>query len=282
MIFCGCAASVSSSKLKSHQPTPEYQNIDVYSQYDNISREHEIIGTIEYDDTGFSLSCSYSDMVKSFIKETRKMGGDAVKITTVKNPDLWSTCYRGSANALKYKAVIEKKRKTQTIISNNSLVKNTFERTENIHSIAKKAKKPTFVAILETTSGGVIKLNESQYLTNVLREEAVKILPTSLNYTIMTRENILAMLPPEKRIEDCEGSCLVETGRNISANYVAQARINTFGKKLTISVELYNSANGKLISSFNAKSFDIENLELEIRQKAPKMFREILYLESIN
>ena len=282
MFLCGCAASVSSSKLKSHQPTPAYQNIDVYGQFDNISRENEIIGTIEYDDTGFSLSCSYSDMVKSFIKETRKMGGDAVKITTVKNPDLWSSCYRGSANVLKYKAVAEKKRKTQATTSNKSFIKNTFEKPENVNSITKKAKNPTFVAILETTSGGIIKLNESQYLTNVLREEAVKILPTNLNYTIMTRENILAMLPPEKRIEDCEGSCLVETGRNISANYVAQARINTFGKKLTISVELYNSANGKLVSSFNAKSSDIENLELEIRQKAPKMFREILYLESTN
>ena len=281
-LLCGCAASVSSSRLKSYQPTPQYQNIDVYGQFDNISRENEIIGTIEYDDTGFSLNCGYSDMLKSFIKETRKIGGNAVKITTVKNPDLLSTCYRGTANVLKYKTTVTNKQTTQAITSNKSTLKNSSEKSEEFYSNAKKAKKPTFVAILETTSGGIIKLNECQYLTNVLREEAVKILSTKLNYTIMTRENISAMLPPEKNIEDCEGTCLVETGRNISANYVAQARISTFGKKLTISVELYNSANGKLISSFNAKSLDLENLEFEIRQKASKMFREILYLESIN
>ena len=68
------------------------------------------------------------------------------------------------------------------------------------------------VAVLET---GVdqsvkkkVKLSDRQYLTNVLREQAVKELPAVQNYTIMTRENIQQMLPPGKAIEDCEGSCL--------------------------------------------------------------------------
>ena len=280
MTMVGCAGSVSSSSLKYYPPTMQSQNIDVYSQYDNVSRENEVIGTIEYDDTGFSVSCSYSDMLKSFMKETRSMGGDAFKITVVKEPDFWSTCYRGSANVLKYKEIVKKRKNVMPISEKKSEKTMLRNRTKN-EIVVKKARNPIHVAILETKSRGVIELNESQYLTNVLREEAVKVLPPSLNYTIMTRENILAMLPPEKRIEDCEGSCLVETGRNISADYVAQASISTFGTSLTISVELYNSANGKLISSFNAKSSDVENLELEIRKKVPKMFQEVLRLESM-
>lgn len=59
-----------------------------------------------------------------------------------------------------------------------------------------------------------MSLQDRQYLTNVLREQAVKELPAAENYTIMTRENIQQMLPPGKAIEDCEGSCLVETGKN--------------------------------------------------------------------
>ena len=165
---------------------------------------------------------------------------------------------------------------------NQSFVNDISAKLGEKNPTIKKAKAPTFVAILETTSGGVIKLNESRFLTNVLREEAVKILPSSLNYTIMTRENILAMLPPETQIENCEGACLVETGRNISANYVAQAQISTFGSYLTISVELYDTTSGKLISSFNAKSIGVDNLELEIRRESPKMFQEILNLESLN
>ena len=55
----------------------------------------------------------------------------------------------------------------------------------------------TFVAVLETGADGIAKdsvpLLDRQYLTNVLREQAVKELPAKENFTIMTRENILQM-----------------------------------------------------------------------------------------
>lgn len=63
-------------------------------------------------------------------------------------------------------------------------------------------------------------LSDRLYLTNVLREEAVKRLPAEDDYTIMTRENTSAMLPPGRALEDCEGSCLAEMGRNIYADFV--------------------------------------------------------------
>jgi hypothetical protein len=96
----------------------------------------------------------------------------------------------------------------------------------------------------------------------------------------MTRENIREMLPPEKSLEDCEGSCLVETGKNISADYVSQARIGTFGKNLTISVELYKTSNNKLVSSFNTKAQDIDTLEERVRERAPDLFGEIIREET--
>ena len=100
-----------------------------------------------------------------------------------------------------------------------------------------------YVAVLETAADPAAKdkvsISERQYLTNILREKAVKTLPAELNFTIMTRENINVMLPPGKSIEDCEGSCLAETGKNIAADYVAQARIGKLGENLTISAELY-------------------------------------------
>src|SRR5574344_1932698 len=94
------------------------------------------------------------------------------------------------------------------------------------------------VAVLETISPqGVLDVSDRQYLTDELRAQAVRALPAELNFTIMTRENIIAMLPPGKSIEQCEGSCLVETGKNISADYVAQGRVGKFGNKLTLTVE---------------------------------------------
>ena len=135
----------------------------------------------------------------------------------------------------------------------------------------------THVAVLETTAeSGVLTLGEKQYLTDVLRSEAIKALPAEQNYTIMTRENINAMLPPGKAIEDCEGSCLVETGKNISADYVAQAHVGKFVDNLTITVELYETAGNKLMGSFSSKAPDIESLEMEIRQRSRGLFSSIL------
>lgn len=137
----------------------------------------------------------------------------------------------------------------------------------------------THVAVLETMADGAAKdnvsLQDRQYLTNVLREEAVKELPAAQNYTIMTRENVQQMLPPGKAIEDCEGSCLVETGKNISADYVCQARVSTFGASLTLSAELYETAGNKLIASFNGRGANVEELLGVIEQKSADFFRVI-------
>ena len=135
----------------------------------------------------------------------------------------------------------------------------------------------THVAVLETTAdSGVVTLGEKQYLTDVLRSEAIKALPAEQNYTIMTRENINAMLPPGKAIEDCEGSCLVETGKNISADFVAQGHVGKFADNLTITVELYETAGNKLVGSFSSMALDIMSLESEIRQKSPELFAQIV------
>ena len=136
-----------------------------------------------------------------------------------------------------------------------------------------------YVAVLETSADPaareIVSLSDRQYLTNVLREEAVKQLPAVQNYTIMTRENINAMLPPGKTIEECEGSCLAETGKNIAADYICQARVGRFGGALTLSAELYETAGNKLMSSFNGRGGDVNELLELIKQKAPDFFRSI-------
>ena len=137
----------------------------------------------------------------------------------------------------------------------------------------------TYVAVLETGADGSAKdsvpLLDRQYLTNVLREQAVKELPAKENYTIMTRENILQMLPPGKAIEDCEGNCLVETGKNIAADYICQARVGRFGTSLTLSAELYETAGNKLIASFNGRGQNVEELLVLIENKSHEFFSAI-------
>ena len=135
----------------------------------------------------------------------------------------------------------------------------------------------THVAVLETVSEkGVIGRSEKMFLTDNLRERAKTILPAYMGYVIMTRENINAMLPPGKTIEDCEGSCLAETGRNIAADYVAQARVGKFGKQFTLTMELYETAGNNLVGSFTARKPDAEGLLEEIEREADRIFRLIL------
>ncbi len=133
-----------------------------------------------------------------------------------------------------------------------------------------------YVAVLETISDkDLLTLQERQYLTDILRGQAVKVLPAEQNWTIMTRENINVMLPPGKSIEDCEGSCLAETGKNIAADFVAQARISKFGNSLAISAELYETAGNKLVASFAGRGESVVDLENIIKEQAAPFFKKV-------
>lgn len=135
----------------------------------------------------------------------------------------------------------------------------------------------THVAVLETTSEqGIIGRSEKMFLTDKFRDRAKAVLPAYMGFVIMTRENINAMLPPGKSIEECEGSCLVETGKNIAADYVAQARVGKFGNQLTLTVELYETAGNNLVSSFTTRRDDAIGLLEEVEREADNFFGKIL------
>lgn len=143
--------------------------------------------------------------------------------------------------------------------------------------LAETSFAATHVAVLETVSEkDVIGRSEKIFLTDKLRDRAKAVLPAYMGYVIMTRENINAMLPPGKSIEECEGSCLVETGKNISADYVAQARVGKFGKQLTLTVELYETASNNLVASFTTRKDDAVGLLEDIEHEANAFFERIL------
>lgn len=135
----------------------------------------------------------------------------------------------------------------------------------------------THVAVLETVSEkDVIGRSEKVFLTDKLRDRAKVVLPAYMGYIIMTRENINAMLPPGKVLEECEGSCLVETGKNIAADYVAQARVGKFGKQLTLTVELYETSMNNLVASFTTRKDDAVGLLEDVEHEADEFFEKIL------
>lgn len=149
--------------------------------------------------------------------------------------------------------------------------------------VAQSSPKPektyptTYVAVLETMAGeDLLDYNSRLFLTDVLRDAASRMLPAKQGFVVMTRENINVMLPPGKSLEECEGSCLAETGRNIAADFVTQARIGKFASFMTITVELYETKNSKLISSITARASDEEQLLEEIEKNAGSLFSKVI------
>jgi len=133
------------------------------------------------------------------------------------------------------------------------------------------------VAVLEIVPSGdmSLKLSEYRHLTDELRTIARNML-SSQNYAILTRDNILSLMPTDTEEAECLAeSCAIDIGRAIGAEYVTQGFVGEFGGMLTLTVELYESMSGHLLGSFVTESGDVMGLLKTIRSKAPDLFARI-------
>ncbi len=142
---------------------------------------------------------------------------------------------------------------------------------------AMTANAAKILAVLEVTPSRddiEMEISEYRHLTDELRTRARTSLPG--DYTILTRDNIIQLLPPDEEDAKClaEG-CAVDIGRAIGAEYVTQSSIGKFGKMLTLTVELYESTSGNMLGSFVTESENIMGLLGTIRQEAPALFAKI-------
>jgi len=147
-------------------------------------------------------------------------------------------------------------------------------------AMAETAFAASNVAVLElvpdASAQEEISIGESRHLTDELRRQAVTALPTG-EYSVLTRDNFIALMPSnEKEAERIAEGSAVEIGRAIGAEYVSRGTIGKFGKQFTISVELYETASGKLLSSMVFESEGIDGLLNVIRKEAKPLFQSIL------
>jgi hypothetical protein len=101
LFFGGCASTVSSYIERQMPSLPDNQHITVFGLSDTPPVNSQNIAFISIGDSGFSVNCSYSEVVDTAVQECRRLGGNALKITSITEPDFFgSTCYRISATAL--------------------------------------------------------------------------------------------------------------------------------------------------------------------------------------
>ena len=120
------------------------------------------------------------------------------------------------------------------------------------------------VAVLELANRAQITSQEVSYLTDLVRKYARALPPK--DFIVITRENIIAMLPPDVKLDECIGECEVETGRRIGAHWIVTGEVIRFGQSLRIALNLHHSASGDLRSSSIVRGDVVEELERPIQR----------------
>lgn len=121
---------------------------------------------------------------------------------------------------------------------------------------------PKRVAVLELRHSKALARDAVSYLADRVRQIAQARAGEVL--LLLTRQNLAAMLPPGTRLEDCEGECEVETGRNIGADYVIAGRVLPFERGLRAILTLHDTASGRQVASGHARGADLRAIEASL------------------
>lgn len=133
-----------------------------------------------------------------------------------------------------------------------------------------------WVAILETTGDKSIEIPVKKRVTDKIRSEALKVLNDNSKYKIIDKDAFKERLPEGVSLEDCTDQCAVEIGKNVSANFIIQSIISKLENKYTLSIIIYDIANGNLISNpiFDAENTsDFDNI---IEKNSTSLFENII------
>jgi hypothetical protein len=131
----------------------------------------------------------------------------------------------------------------------------------------------TTIAILEITLASDdemdLTIEETKFLTDELRRQATTLLPKE--HIVLTREEIISRVP--QTAENL--STVINIGRAIKSDYVTQGFIGKLGNLFTLTIELYETSDGKLLNYFVKETPDLKGLLDAIRENSPNLFTKI-------
>ena len=102
------------------------------------------------------------------------------------------------------------------------------------------------IAVLELSNPAGLSQQEVTYLSDLMRRLAASEL--AQRFLVMTKANMLTLLPADRPLEECIGECAIETGRLLSATYIITGDIIRFGKQLRVSVKLHDTRSDRPLS----------------------------------
>ncbi len=76
------------------QSNTDTGDVVVYELNDAPPANAKKISNIKIGDGGFKFNCGYAQTVEQAKEKARWVGGNLIKITEIRKPDMWSSCYR--------------------------------------------------------------------------------------------------------------------------------------------------------------------------------------------
>ncbi|MCB9526880.1 MAG: tetratricopeptide repeat protein [Myxococcales bacterium] len=126
---------------------------------------------------------------------------------------------------------------------------------------------PPRLAVLELTDRAGLRPAEADYLTDLVRAIAGR----RPGLLVLTRENIVELLPPGADLAACEADCEVEIGRRLGADFVVSGEIVDFGGELRVLLRLHATRTGALLAGERAGALRLADLEAPLEAAAARL-----------
>lgn len=102
LFLSSCSPKVSTSISKKYETLDYREEVHIFGIKDAVPANAEVLGQMKIGDSGFTTNCGWDVVISLAKSEARKIGGNAIKITSHKPPSaMGSTCHRITANILK-------------------------------------------------------------------------------------------------------------------------------------------------------------------------------------
>lgn len=116
------------------------------------------------------------------------------------------------------------------------------------------------LAVLELHNPAGIEQQAADYLADRIRAAALS--AAGARVRVLTRENVVALLPPGTDLAECaDADCEVEMGRRLGAAFVVSGEVVRLGASLKLSLKLHGTADAVLLAAETASAEDVTGLE---------------------
>ena len=123
-----------------------------------------------------------------------------------------------------------------------------------------------------------ISHDEVNYVTDQIRL-IMNHLPRK-KFFVMTQDNLEVMLDPnEMSLEDCTGSCEVETGRLLQAHWVLTGEVISLNDIFNMTLKVYHTQSAQLIKGISFQAKSMHTLIRALYQNVPFLLMNSFYVK---